>query len=90
MAGDRHGPGFADPVRAAARADPEADQGRNTAAANLAGSVSQTVALAAAGTLVAALAPELPGWMFAAIIAAGAAMALLGTALAHRARQPVS
>lgn len=69
---------------------PEADQGRNTAATNLAGSVSQTVALAAAGTLVAWLAPELPGWMFAVIIAAGAAMALLGTALAHRARQPVS
>jgi MFS family permease len=69
---------------------PDADQGRNTAATNLAGSVSQAVALAAAGALVAWLAPDLPGWMFAAIIAAGSAMAFVGTALAHRARRPVT
>ena len=63
-----------------------AAQGRNTAAGNVTGSVSQSVALGAAGALIAWQAPALPGWLFAVIMAAGGLIGLAGAALSGRAR----
>jgi MFS family permease len=65
---------------------PTESQGRNTAASNLTGSVSQSVTLGAAGALVAWQAPALPGWLFAAVMGAGGLIALGGVAAAGRAR----
>ena len=61
------------------------DQGRNSAASFLAPSVTQALALAAAGTAVAWQAPHLDGALFAAIMGGSAALALLGLMLARRA-----
>lgn len=61
-------------------------QGRYTAASNLAGSVAQSLALGAAGALIAWQSPTLPGWAFAVVMAAGALVALAGVAVAGRAR----
>ena len=58
----------------------------NTAAGNVTGSVSQSVALGAAGALIAWQAPALPGWLFAVIMAAGGLIGLAGAALSGRAR----
>jgi MFS family permease len=64
---------------------PLESQGRNTAASSLTGSVTQAVALAVVGAAIAALEPALPGWLFAAVMLAGAGVALVGTATARRA-----
>jgi MFS family permease len=64
---------------------PQESQGRNTAASSLTGSVTQAVALAVVGAAIAWLDPSLPGWLFATVMLAGAGVALLGTATAHRA-----
>ena len=64
---------------------PEDSQGRTTAASSLTGSVTQAVALAVVGAAIAWLDPSLPGWLFATVMLAGAAVALCGTATAHRA-----
>jgi hypothetical protein len=66
---------------------PATSQGRHTAASNLAGSVSQSLALGAAGALIAWQSPTLPGWLFAAVMAAGGVIALGGAAAAGRAHQ---
>ena len=65
---------------------PTESQGRYTAASNLAGSVAQSLALGAAGALIAWQAPTLPGWAFAAVMAAGGLVALVGAVVAGRAR----
>ena len=65
---------------------PTESQGRYTAASNLAGSVAQSLALGAAGALIAWQAPTLPGWAFAVVMAAGGLVALVGAAVAGRAR----
>ncbi|KRE54640.1 MFS transporter [Phycicoccus sp. Soil748] len=64
---------------------PVSDQGRVTAASSLTASVAQAVALAAAGALIAWQAPALPGWLFAGVMAAGAAVGAVGWAAARRA-----
>jgi MFS family permease len=64
---------------------PSASQGRYTAASNLAGSVSQSLVLGAAGALIAWQSPELPGWVFALVMAAGGVIAFGGAAVAGRA-----
>jgi MFS family permease len=64
---------------------PVSDQGRITAASSLTASVAQAVALAAAGALIAWQAPDLPGWLFAATMAACAAVGAVGLAAARRA-----
>jgi MFS family permease len=64
---------------------PVADQGRNTAAASLAGSVTQAVALAVVGAGIAWQAPSLPGWLFAAGMGGGSAIGLMGLVGARRA-----
>jgi hypothetical protein len=48
--------------------------------------VSQSLTLGAAGALIAWQSPTLPGWLFAAVIGAGALVALGGAAVAGRAR----
>lgn len=65
---------------------PATSQGRHTAASNLTGSVSQSLTLGAAGALFAWQSSTLPGWLFAAVMGAGALMALGGAAVAGRAR----
>ena len=64
---------------------PVSDQGRITAASSLTASVAQAVALAAAGALIAWQAPALPGWLFAGVMAAGAAVGAVGWVAARRA-----
>ena len=63
---------------------PASDQGRITAASSLTASVAQAVALAAAGALIAWQAPALPGWLFAGVMVASAAIGALGWAAARR------
>jgi MFS family permease len=63
-----------------------AAQGRSTAAANVTGSVAQSLTLAAAGALIAWQAPALPGWLFAAIMGSGGLIGAAGAALSGRAR----
>ena len=65
---------------------PTTVQGRNTAAGNVTGSVTQSVTLGAAGALIAWQTPSLPGWLFAAIMASGGLIGLAGAVLAGRAR----
>ena len=65
---------------------PTTVQGRNTAAGNVTGSVTQSVTLGAAGALVAWQTPSLPGWLFAAVMASGGIFGLAGAVLAGRAR----
>lgn len=65
---------------------PVAEQGRNTAASALTGSVSQAVALAVVGAGIAWQAPALPGWLFAVGMGAGAAVGVVGLLGAGRAR----
>ena len=55
---------------------PVSDQGRITAASSLTASVAQAVALAVAGALIAWQAPALPGWLFAGVMVASAAVTL--------------
>lgn len=64
---------------------PVADQGRITAASSLTASVAQAVALAVAGALIAWQAPALPGWLFAGVMVASAAVGAVGWAAARRA-----
>lgn len=64
---------------------PVSDQGRLTAASSLTASVAQAVGLAAAGALIAWQAPDLPGWLFAATMAACAAVGAVGLAASRRA-----
>jgi MFS family permease len=65
---------------------PTESQGRYTAASNLTGSIAQSLTLGAAGALIAWQAPTLPGWLFAVVMVAGGLIALVGAALAGRAR----
>ncbi|HEX5521929.1 MAG TPA: MFS transporter [Pedococcus sp.] len=65
---------------------PTTVQGRNTAAGNVTGSVTQAVTLGAAGALIAWQTPSLPGWAFAVIMAGGGVIGLAGAVLAGRAR----
>ena len=65
---------------------PTTVQGRNTAAGNVTGSVTQSVTLGAAGALIAWQTPSLPGWLFAAIMASCGLIGLAGAVLAGRAR----
>ena len=64
---------------------PVQDQGRITAASSLTASVAQAVGLAVAGALIAAQAPDLPGWLFASTMAGCAAVGVVGFAAARRA-----
>jgi MFS family permease len=64
---------------------PVADQGRITAASSLTASVAQAIGLAAAGTLIAWQAPDLPGWLFASTMAGCALVGAVGLAAARRA-----
>jgi hypothetical protein len=64
---------------------PVSDQGRNTAAASVTGSVTQAAALAVVGAAIAWQAPSLPGWLFAAGMFGGSAIALVGLLGARRA-----
>jgi hypothetical protein len=64
---------------------PVSDQGRITAASSLTASVAQAIGLAAAGALIAWQAPDLPGWLFAATMAACALVGVVGLAAARRA-----
>ena len=64
---------------------PVSDQGRITAASSLTASVAQAVALAVAGALIAWQAPALPGWLFAGVMVASAAIGAVGWAAARRA-----
>jgi hypothetical protein len=64
---------------------PESDQGRNTAASMLTGSVAQAIALSGAGAAIAWAEPDLPGWLFAGIMLSGSAIAAVGTVVAPRA-----
>jgi MFS family permease len=64
---------------------PVSDQGRITAASSLTASVAQAIGLAAAGALIAWQAPDLPGWLFAATMAACALVGVVGLAATRRA-----
>jgi MFS family permease len=64
---------------------PLSDQGRITAASSLTASVAQAIGLAAAGALIAWQAPDLPGWLFAATMAACALVGVVGLAATRRA-----
>lgn len=64
---------------------PVSDQGRNTAAASVTGSVTQAAALAVVGAAIAWQAPALPEWLFAAGMFGGSAIALVGLLGARRA-----
>jgi MFS family permease len=66
---------------------PATSQGRHAAASNLTGSVAQSLSLGAAGALIAWQSPALPGWLFAAVMGAGGAIALGGAAVSGRAAE---
>ncbi|MDU0313477.1 MFS transporter [Phycicoccus sp. M110.8] len=68
----------------------EADQGRNSAASFLAPSVTQAVAFAASGAVIAWRADQLGGGVFAVIMAGSVAAAAAGLALARRAAGPAA
>lgn len=60
-------------------------QGRNTAASSLTGSVTQAVALALVGAVIAWQAPALPGELFAAVMLGCGVVAVTGLVTARRA-----
>ena len=66
----------------------EADQGRNSAASFLAPSVTQAVAFAASGAVIAWRADRLGGGLFAVVMAGSVAAGAAGLALARRAAGP--
>ncbi len=62
------------------------NSGRNSSAAQMAGTMSIATALAVSGTLLALNADDPRPWVFGAILTASAAVALLGLLTAGRAR----
>ncbi|MFG1817190.1 hypothetical protein ACGFIF_25770 [Kribbella sp. NPDC049174] len=62
------------------------NSGRNSSAAQMAGTMSIATALAVSGTLLALNAADPQPWVFGAIITASAAIALLGLLTAGRIR----
>ena len=68
----------------------EADQGRNSAASFLAPSVTQAVAFAASGAVIAWRADRLGGGLFAVVMAGSVAAGAAGLALARRAAGPAA
>ncbi|MFC8502671.1 MFS transporter [Pedococcus sp. NPDC057267] len=68
----------------------EADQGRNSAASFLAPSVTQAVAFAASGAVIAWRADQLGGGLFAVIMAGSVVAGAAGLALARRAAGPAA
>ncbi len=62
------------------------NSGRNSSAAQMAGTMSIATALAVSGTLLALNAGDPQPWVFGAIITASAAIALLGLLTAGRVR----
>lgn len=67
---------------------PTEDQGRNTAAVGLAGSIASALALALSGAAIALAAPRLSGGLFAGIMAGAALLALTGVLVGPRAGAP--
>ena len=63
---------------------PVADQGRTTAASSLMASVAQGAAMAITGAAIAWQEPDLPGALFAVVMAASATVGLVGWAAARR------
>jgi NhaP-type Na+/H+ or K+/H+ antiporter len=65
----------------------QSNTGRNSSAAQMAGTMSIATALAVSGTLLALNSSNPQPWVFGAIITAGSATALLGLLTAGRVRR---